>query len=153
MTWKHWSENENPTDAVRVSASLIARKTTYNGDVIIGKIVLGSVQLCYFHYPGTNEVVSSCEYLVKPVGVAGTLTWEDVIDGEVPCGAIPTGHSADGTDTIYIGQSLTSLGSIRTGSYSSRDGCNYMRVSRYNTTSTTCSTTVKILTYIEGEKP
>ncbi len=150
LQWKLWKKYDNPLDAMRTYGALVARYTAPTGDIIIGKIVLGSSNQCYIYYPpaGINILVPECEYLVEPTGYSGSLVWEPGTPGTISCGALPAGRSADGTDILYIALS-TNGAFTRAGSYSTVSECNYQRVTRYGNVE--CNTMFSFLLYRQGK--
>ncbi len=131
-----------------MDGSIVARYNM-NGHLIPGKLVI-SQNSCFFGYLNSVTIVTSCEYLVAPSGYSGRLEWISGRPGEVPCGGLVGGHSANGTDLLYLARVDTQYG-LRNGAYSEKDMCVYHMLSSRHTTPK-CWSSFDFLIYKEGKK-
>ncbi len=151
LQWKPWTAHDNPSDAMETAPNaLIGRYIAPGGDIVIGKIVLLQYQLCYMYYSPSNVniVIQNCEYLVQPTGYSGDLKWETRTPGNIPCGALVGGRSADGTDILYIAKT-TYYNLDRPGSYSTVKNCIFVKTNRL-ANQVACKTSFSFLIYREG---
>ncbi len=129
-----------------MDGSIVARYSM-DGNLVPGHLVK-SRNKGYFAYLSSIALVKSCDYLVMPSGYSGRLEWISGRPGEVPCGGLVGGHSADGTDLLYLARVNTTYG-LTKAAYSVQHKCAYY----YNLTGhyPDCSSEFYFLDYTEGE--